>query len=568
MSQTKQRPMLCVLAATAIALASGLSLAQDAAPGTGPGTGPGNGPEMNAPDNGAEQRRPRPQNGDGGPPPPGERGPRQGGGPGGGAMRLVQAIDKLTLTAEQKPKIDALKAEMREKMVDLRETLRDLPPGEGRNRVQELVAETREKLAAVLTPEQQAELKQSLAAAATQPARRGAGGQGPQAQDGEPGQQPGQPGNQGGGRGPAVGRLKQNLAQLDLTPEQKIKTDEIVAFAEEAVTKMRQDTQADQQELRQRAGDVMRDVQRKLADVLTPEQQEKMRTLQPRRPAPAGDNAGNNDGAGNNDNNQPRRPRRAPPEGDGMGPGDGPNNGPGKGPGNGPGNRRPPPPPDGEMGGDMNGDPPPPPPAADGQRTQRNTNPAKAGSVSSSAPGPAATAGSSSADAPADRLLTGRAAPEFKLLSLDRKTVTAASLRGRPTALIFGSYSAPLFRDKAPGLEKLRQAYRGKANVVFVYTREAYAAGEWDVERNKDAKLDIVQPATLEERRSVARQARDALKLEGDVLVDDVDDAVALAYHAEQGGCVILDAAGNVVSVQKWPEPFATKLALDELLKK
>lgn len=104
------------------------------------------------------------------------RGGMGGAGPGAGAGTCMQqgALEALGLTAGQREQIAAIRDEVSPKQVALMETMRELraqahqsgqrPSGEGyqamadvRRQMQELMAQSRERIEAVLTPEQRAQ---------------------------------------------------------------------------------------------------------------------------------------------------------------------------------------------------------------------------------------------------------------------------------------------------------------------------------------------------------------------------------------------------------------------------
>lgn len=87
-----------------------------------------------------------------------ERGPRDGA-PGG---RLLQAVQELNLTDDQKSQVQAIAAQVREKLEALREQLKDASPEERRAKVQEVLAPMRQELLNVLTEEQKAQLEQKI----------------------------------------------------------------------------------------------------------------------------------------------------------------------------------------------------------------------------------------------------------------------------------------------------------------------------------------------------------------------------------------------------------------------
>ncbi|MGV3720502.1 MAG: hypothetical protein ACO1SX_06280 [Actinomycetota bacterium] len=92
----------------------------------------------------------------------------------GGMKRFEAALAKLNLTAEQKPKVDAAVKTAQAESKKIREGAG--APQEKRPKMREVQKGLQTKLRAILTPEQQKQLKEALAASRP---KRGAKGQKP-----------------------------------------------------------------------------------------------------------------------------------------------------------------------------------------------------------------------------------------------------------------------------------------------------------------------------------------------------------------------------------------------------
>jgi len=157
----------------------------------------------------------------------------------------------------------------------------------------------------------------------------------------------------------------------------------------------------------------------------------------------------------------------------------------------------------------------------------------------------------------------GAAAPDFTLNKIDGAQVSLSTLKGRVVVLIFGSYSAPTFRNRAAGLGKLRSDFGTRATFFVVYSREAYPTGEWEIGRNKDDGISVEQPRTIEARKTAATAARDKLKLTTPILLDSIGNDTALAYGAGVNSAYVIGRDGAIVARQQWFEPIALRRALD-----
>lgn len=153
-------------------------------------------------------------------------------------------------------------------------------------------------------------------------------------------------------------------------------------------------------------------------------------------------------------------------------------------------------------------------------------------------------------DAVAPRL--GERAPSFTLhrLSSDRQqsvdSVSLAQLLDRPVALLFGSYTCPIYRGQLPRFNQIHARLANRVNFLGIYIREAHPEDGWRVPQNADIGCHIVQPQTLSERLEVARLCL----LRGDVrfpmAVDAMDDATMLAYAGSPERLYAIDARGIV----------------------
>ena len=316
------------------------------------------------------------------------------------------------------------------------------------------------------------------------------------------------------GRGPMIQRLESRLKALDLTDDQQHQIDQILDDATRKLNALRKD--ADLAKLREASAEVFRDVRSRLAGVLTAAQLRQLEQSMPTRPREPSD--------------APPKPESPPTTEGGMT----------------------------EMKGEgmtqMN---------EGGAMMGESKPPTKTPEKSPATPAPTDT----SASLIDERFKPGADAPAFTIKTTDGKPVSLSRYRGKPTVILFGSFTSPTFRDKAPVFDAMRKDYRNKANFIVVYTREAYPNNEWEVQRNIEDQIRVGQHTTIEERTRLAKLTAEGMKLEMDVLVDEMDDGVAKAYDAMPNGCVVLDAQGKIVRKQKWADAYGAKLALDEALR-
>lgn len=174
------------------------------------------------------------------------RGARAGAGEfaGGG---LAASIEQLGLTEEQK-------AQMQPVLQELREAIKEARTAEGPDRAQKMrdaMSAAREKMAGILTPEQQEKLREL-----TQQ-RQGQGGM---------------------AQGGFIGRLKQAVEELNLTDEQKAKVNEIVESYRGQFEAIRKEHAGDAKAIMEAVRPLVAEMRAKVTEVLTPEQAAELKT--------------------------------------------------------------------------------------------------------------------------------------------------------------------------------------------------------------------------------------------------------------------------------------------------
>ncbi len=157
----------------------------------------------------------------------------------------------------------------------------------------------------------------------------------------------------------------------------------------------------------------------------------------------------------------------------------------------------------------------------------------------------------------------GQPAPEFSLKTTKDKTLSLAAYKGNVLVLVFGSYSTPSFRQRISSLEKLAKDYSTRATILIVYTREAHAVGEWEVERNRDDEIAVEQHKTEADRKAQAKQAASALNITLPVMLDTMDNSMAKTYGLTPNGAVIIGRDGIVSARQRWFEPVGLRQQID-----
>ena len=165
----------------------------------------------------------------------------------------------------------------------------------------------------------------------------------------------------------------------------------------------------------------------------------------------------------------------------------------------------------------------------------------------------------------------GTAAPDFELKTAAGGPIRASILwSNKPTVIMTGSHTCPVFRGKAEAFEKLVHEFSNEVNFVVLYTVEAHPKGdpspytgrEWVTTANEELGLLIRQPKTIEERAERARTCLQAMKLTVPVAVDQMDNAVWKAYGSAPNAACLVGKDGQVIEDQGWFDPAKMRQAI------
>jgi len=158
----------------------------------------------------------------------------------------------------------------------------------------------------------------------------------------------------------------------------------------------------------------------------------------------------------------------------------------------------------------------------------------------------------------------GSPVPDVRIIELDGHTFTPSKYKGHVLVLEFGSMSCPVFRQHAQEMETLKAAEGPRAFFMIVYTREAFPAGDKDVQRNKDEGISVSRATTLDERKAEALEAQRELRITIPMAVDSMDDAVCNAYGTFPNGAIVIGKDGTIAARQQWTNPDTLRVAIDQ----
>ena len=93
---------------------------------------------------------------------------------------------------------------------------------------------------------------------------------------------------------------------------------------------------------------------------------------------------------------------------------------------------------------------------------------------------------------------------------------------------------------------------------LLIYIREAHPEEGWIIPENRRSGIAVHEPATDDERRSVASTCAVKLEVTMPVAIDGVDNAVAFAYGGWPDRLYLIDSDGRIV-FQGGEGPFGFK---------
>jgi tetratricopeptide (TPR) repeat protein len=142
----------------------------------------------------------------------------------------------------------------------------------------------------------------------------------------------------------------------------------------------------------------------------------------------------------------------------------------------------------------------------------------------------------------------GMMAPQFQLARSDGKgSLKAPSPEpGKPTVLVFGSYTCPNFRKASPALNEMSKVYGSQASFLLVYIREAHPAGEWQSTINQREHVELSAASSMEQKHDYATMCLRQLHLGFPAVVDGLDNAAEQAYEAWPSRVYVISADGRV----------------------
>jgi tetratricopeptide (TPR) repeat protein len=145
-------------------------------------------------------------------------------------------------------------------------------------------------------------------------------------------------------------------------------------------------------------------------------------------------------------------------------------------------------------------------------------------------------------------LRDGTLAPRFDLAHSDGtgKVKINGPVPGKPTVLVFGSYSCPNFRTASPALNEMSKLYAGKVPFLLVYIREAHATDQWQSTVNQREQVQLAPALSEGQKHEYAAMCERKLHLQFPSAVDGLDNAAEQAYSAWPSRVYVISADGRI----------------------
>lgn len=149
----------------------------------------------------------------------------------------------------------------------------------------------------------------------------------------------------------------------------------------------------------------------------------------------------------------------------------------------------------------------------------------------------------------------GSVLPDLTFDSLDGAPIALASLRGRPTVLVFGSCTCEPFVESMTAIAAIEQEFRDHAAFVLVYIDEAHPTDGWAMPGNP---FEVARARSLDDRRAAAIGFRNRLGIAIPIALETMDRSAERVFGAFPNRLVIADADGTIVSAST-PGPWSTR---------
>jgi hypothetical protein len=151
---------------------------------------------------------------------------------------------------------------------------------------------------------------------------------------------------------------------------------------------------------------------------------------------------------------------------------------------------------------------------------------------------------------------------DFTLYDMNGDSVNLASVLsdGKPTLLIGGSYTCPVFRGTIADINNMASIYSGLLNIYIVYVVEAhpvndpspYSGTVWVPSANYTEGVLYQQPTTYGERKALIDSMQQHYTINAPILIDGPCNNWWLNYGPAPNNAYLINTNGVVVAKHAW----------------
>ncbi|MDE1465665.1 deiodinase-like protein [Spartinivicinus poritis] len=157
--------------------------------------------------------------------------------------------------------------------------------------------------------------------------------------------------------------------------------------------------------------------------------------------------------------------------------------------------------------------------------------------------------------------IVNSSAPLFCVKSLVSNTgkaggeITIDQYLGRTLALIFGSYTCPIFRSHTKRINEVYRELRKEIAFLCIYVYEMHPLDGWMIPVNLKDDVIFNQPTTLAQRAAIANIWRTKQSISMDIALDDMNNTTDSLYAGSPERLYVIN--GNGIITYRSPEgPF------------
>lgn len=146
----------------------------------------------------------------------------------------------------------------------------------------------------------------------------------------------------------------------------------------------------------------------------------------------------------------------------------------------------------------------------------------------------------------------GDPAPDFSAERLSAegrqsgKSISLSDFRGRKLALLFGSYTCPVYRGQIERFTDIYEELKDRMAFLLIYIIEAHPEDGWQLDINHSQDVVYDQPSQSTSRAAIAADCMLRHQIKMPVALDSMDNAISDLYAASPERLYLIDSNGIV----------------------